>query len=186
MPRFLYPAKGYGDISLNFHLHNNPRPNNQPGVCTILIILCQRELEISLSVVVGDIGYDLGQSIVICREFTTLYPVTDQVAQDTAEILMSGVGQEASGVGQHSYKSGQITQVSQGDHLILHAGLVIIEPPCRTLLDLARELVLETADDGADGCIVMGFVEPFTKELPMEYAVELNRLISYEMEGSVG
>ena len=34
--------------------------------------------------------------------------------------------------------------------------------------------------------IVMGFVEPFTKELPMEYAVELNRLISYEMEGSVG
>ena len=33
--------------------------------------------------------------------------------------------------------------------------------------------------------IVMGFVEPFTKELPMEYAVELNRLIQYEMEGSV-
>ncbi|ANJ69490.1 Fe-S cluster assembly protein SufB [Latilactobacillus curvatus] len=34
--------------------------------------------------------------------------------------------------------------------------------------------------------IIMGFIEPFTKELPMEYAVELNRLISYEMEGSVG
>lgn len=34
--------------------------------------------------------------------------------------------------------------------------------------------------------IVMGFVEPFTKELPMEYAVELNRLIEYQMEGSVG
>ncbi len=34
--------------------------------------------------------------------------------------------------------------------------------------------------------IGMGFVEPFTKELPMEYAVELNRLIAYEMEGSVG
>ncbi len=34
--------------------------------------------------------------------------------------------------------------------------------------------------------IIMGFVEPFTKQLPMEYAVELNRLISYEMEGSVG
>ena len=34
--------------------------------------------------------------------------------------------------------------------------------------------------------IVMGFVEPFTKELPMEYAVELNRLIQYEMEGSGG
>lgn len=34
--------------------------------------------------------------------------------------------------------------------------------------------------------IVSGFIEPVTKELPMEYAVELNRLIQLEMEGSVG
>ena len=34
--------------------------------------------------------------------------------------------------------------------------------------------------------IVMGFIEPFTKELPMEYAVEMNRLIRFEMEGSIG
>ena len=34
--------------------------------------------------------------------------------------------------------------------------------------------------------IVNGFIEPFPKELPMEYAVELNRLIEMEMEGSVG
>ncbi|MBI2661310.1 Fe-S cluster assembly protein SufB [Candidatus Woesearchaeota archaeon] len=34
--------------------------------------------------------------------------------------------------------------------------------------------------------IVSGFIEPFTKELPMEYAVELNKLIAMEMEGSVG
>jgi Fe-S cluster assembly protein SufB len=34
--------------------------------------------------------------------------------------------------------------------------------------------------------IVMGFLEPFTKELPMEYAVELNKLIQLEMVGSVG
>ena len=34
--------------------------------------------------------------------------------------------------------------------------------------------------------IVLGFMEPFTRELPMEYAVELNRLIQMEMEGSVG
>lgn len=42
------------------------------------------------------------------------------------------------------------------------------------------------SENEATEMIVMGFVEPFTKELPMEYAVELNRLISYEMEGSVG
>lgn len=42
------------------------------------------------------------------------------------------------------------------------------------------------SESEATEMIVMGFVEPFTKELPMEYAVELNRLIAYEMEGSVG
>src|SRR5690606_22443957 len=34
--------------------------------------------------------------------------------------------------------------------------------------------------------IVSGFIEPFTKELPMEYAIEMSRLIQLEMEGSVG
>jgi Fe-S cluster assembly protein SufB len=34
--------------------------------------------------------------------------------------------------------------------------------------------------------IVNGFIDPLVKELPMEYAVELNRLIELEMEGSVG
>lgn len=34
--------------------------------------------------------------------------------------------------------------------------------------------------------IVMGFLEPFTKELPMEYAVELNQLLKLNMEGSIG
>lgn len=34
--------------------------------------------------------------------------------------------------------------------------------------------------------IVAGFIEPVTKQLPLEYAVELNRLVELEMEGSVG
>ncbi len=42
------------------------------------------------------------------------------------------------------------------------------------------------SEDEARLLIVNGFIEPFTKELPMEYAVELNRLIELEMEGSVG
>ncbi|MFQ6007952.1 MAG: Fe-S cluster assembly protein SufB, partial [Candidatus Zixiibacteriota bacterium] len=41
-------------------------------------------------------------------------------------------------------------------------------------------------EDEARLLIVNGFMEPFTKELPMEYAVELNRLIELEMEGSIG
>jgi Fe-S cluster assembly protein SufB len=42
------------------------------------------------------------------------------------------------------------------------------------------------SQEEATAMIVNGFFEPFTKELPLEYAVELNRLIQLEMEGSVG
>jgi len=38
----------------------------------------------------------------------------------------------------------------------------------------------------AMGMIVRGFVEPIARELPMEYALELNRLIELQMEGAVG
>jgi Fe-S cluster assembly protein SufB len=38
----------------------------------------------------------------------------------------------------------------------------------------------------ASAMVVSGFIEPITKELPLEYAVEMNRLIQLQMEGSVG
>lgn len=41
-------------------------------------------------------------------------------------------------------------------------------------------------EEQATEMIIMGFIEPFAKELPMEYAVELNQLIKLEMEGSIG
>ena len=34
--------------------------------------------------------------------------------------------------------------------------------------------------------VVSGFIEPLVKELPMEYAIEMNRLIQLQMAGSVG
>ncbi len=56
---------------------------------------------------------------------------------------------------------------------------------------LADEQLLYLQSRGIDPdqarlMIVNGFIEPFVRELPMEYAVELNRLIELEMEGSVG
>jgi Fe-S cluster assembly protein SufB len=41
-------------------------------------------------------------------------------------------------------------------------------------------------EDEAMGMIVRGFIEPIARELPMEYAIELNRLIELQMEGAVG
>jgi Fe-S cluster assembly protein SufB len=42
------------------------------------------------------------------------------------------------------------------------------------------------SESAATEMIIMGFIEPFSRELPMEYAVELNQLLKLEMEGSVG
>lgn len=42
------------------------------------------------------------------------------------------------------------------------------------------------SEEKAKEMIVRGFVEPITKELPLEYAVEMNNLISLELEGSIG
>lgn len=47
-----------------------------------------------------------------------------------------------------------------------------------------RSRGLSTAD--AEGLLVNGFIEPIVKEIPLEYSIELNRLIRLEMEGSVG
>ena len=42
------------------------------------------------------------------------------------------------------------------------------------------------SEEEAATMVVSGFIEPLVKELPMEYAVEMNRLIQLQMEGSVG
>ena len=42
------------------------------------------------------------------------------------------------------------------------------------------------SEQEASTMVVAGFIEPLIKELPMEYAVEMNRLIELQMEGSVG
>ncbi len=41
-------------------------------------------------------------------------------------------------------------------------------------------------EEEASKMIVNGFIEPIAKELPMEYSVEMNRLIELQMEGSIG
>lgn len=42
------------------------------------------------------------------------------------------------------------------------------------------------SEEEATRMVVMGFIEPFTRELPMEFAVEMNRLIKFEMVGAIG
>jgi Fe-S cluster assembly protein SufB len=41
-------------------------------------------------------------------------------------------------------------------------------------------------EEAATTMVVSGFIEPLVRELPMEYAIEMNRLIQLQMEGSIG
>lgn len=42
------------------------------------------------------------------------------------------------------------------------------------------------SEEEAISMVISGFIEPLVKELPMEYAIEMNRLIQLQMEGSIG
>lgn len=72
----------------------------------------------------------------------------------------------------------------------IHTNDVVLEHEAR-VSRVSQEQLFYLMSRGIDelqalSMIVMGFVEPFTRELPMVYAVELNRLITWEMEGSLG
>ena len=57
--------------------------------------------------------------------------------------------------------------------------------PCAGMLGIYAGLSPDTTEQAMQ-MIVLGFIEPFSKELPMEYAVELNQLLKLNMEGSIG
>ena len=50
----------------------------------------------------------------------------------------------------------------------------------------AKAAALGISEEEATTMVVSGFIEPLVKELPMEYAIEMNRLIQLQMEGSIG
>ena len=58
--------------------------------------------------------------------------------------------------------------------------------PIKDLAKVAHEFGALLVCDGAQSVPHMGFIEPFSKELPMEYAVELNQLIKLDMSDAIG
>ena len=70
---------------------------------------------------------------------------------------MAGIRQKASGICQHAYKAGKVTETCKGAKMGFHAGSVIVKPPGAAVLELGNGLtVLETAHNGFNGCIVIG------------------------------
>lgn len=73
-------------------------------------------------------------------------------------------------------------EIKNGDSYIEHEATVSKISEERLFYLMSRGL----SEKEATQMIVMGFIEPFSKELPMEYAVELNQLIKLDMVGSIG
>ncbi|MGD8793507.1 MAG: Fe-S cluster assembly protein SufB [Anaerolineae bacterium] len=75
-----------------------------------------------------------------------------------------------------------VMEIDQQDAAISHEATVSKVSDEQLFYLMSRGL----SEEQAMMMIVNGFIEPIVKELPMEYAVEMNRLIQLEMEGSVG
>jgi len=75
-----------------------------------------------------------------------------------------------------------INIVNNNDSSLEHEATVSKVSEDQIFYLMSRGLTEEQATE----MIIMGFIEPFAKELPMEYAVELNQLLKLNMEGSIG
>src|SRR6266567_4451865 len=108
--------------------------------------------------------------------------VTHLAPHTTSHILSKSVSK---GNGRASYRG--LVRVNRGAHHTkshVRCDALLLDEHART--DTYPTIRVEENETEAYSLIVNGFIEPITKELPMEYAVELNRLIQLEMSGSVG
>ena len=78
------------------------------------------------------------------------------------------------------------TTIELDEELLRRAKRALGGGTTRATVEEALRRAADLAEAEATAMIVNGFIEPITRELPMEYAVELNRLIELQMEGSVG
>jgi Fe-S cluster assembly scaffold protein SufB len=77
------------------------------------------------------------------------------------------------GAGQHQDAGGKVVHVAPETTSLITS---------KSISKMSRGL----SESEASAMIVAGFVEPIVKELPLEYAIEMNRLFQIQMEGSVG
>jgi len=86
------------------------------------------------------------------------------------------------GTGQHQDAGGKAVHIAPNTSSVITSKSISKNGEEQLFYLMSRGL----SEAEASALIVSGFVEPITKELPLEYAVEMNRLIQLQMEGSVG
>ena len=123
-----------------------------------LFLICQRQIksEIIYCIVVRDICYHFSKSLFIGRIFSIFYPISNHFTQDSSKIFMSGIGKKTSGICKHSNKIPKQTKICQRCHLFCHSCLVIIKPPCWSLLNFSNcALILKASKNRSDRSIII-------------------------------
>ena len=77
------------------------------------------EIEVSFSVVIRDILHHLMDEVHLAlRKFSVLYVLSKKVAEDSAEVLMTRIRQEASRISKHSHETTEKTEGGKRIHLL--------------------------------------------------------------------
>jgi len=140
---------------------------------------------------------DAGAKMVHCAPNTSSRIISKSISKDGGRSTYRGLVKVEKGA--ENCKSNVVCDAlildpeSQSDtfpYIEIEESKVAIEHEA-SVSKIAEEQLLYLMSRGlseaeASAMIVTGFVEPLVKELPMEYAVEMNRLIELQMEGSVG
>lgn len=140
---------------------------------------------------------DTGAKMIHCAQYTRSSIISKSISHEGGNASYRGMVKVLKGA-THSYVR------TQCDALLLHETACsdtypVIESK-EKLIDIAHEATVGRmneeqlfylmqrgfSEQKAQTLIINGFVDVFVKELPMEYAVEINRLIAHEMEGSIG
>ena len=142
----------------------------------------------------------------VTMKYPAVYLVGEHAKGETLSIAFAGEGQHQDTGSKMVHiapntKSSIISKsVARGGGRAAYRGLVQIREGAEHSANTVRcdALLVDTIsrsdtypyvdirEDEAMAMIVRGFIEPIARELPMEYALELNRLIELQMEGSVG
>ena len=97
------------------------------------------------SIIVRNVAYDFAYEFDIVRIFAVFEDIAEEVAQNSSEILVAGIGQKASAVREHTHEIRNERHVRKRVELAEYSVLLVVEPPSRAELNFARgQTVLKT------------------------------------------
>ena len=136
-------------IEVPFVSHRGADIESTPANSMIL------QAKIAHCVLTADTFHDLLKGGLHIGILTVFHPSAQKITQNAAKILVTGVTEKTAGIGEHADKIAQNSQICKGGQLLLHTGLVVVEPPGGAVLDFTGNgLILEAADQRAQLCVI--------------------------------